>query len=186
MVMLCLELLFIYKYNRSSIKGDENFIILIIIYNFIKIQPLLDKRGRERFLLSCTSSNFPKYNRSSIKGDENPFQVKYWCLFREKYNRSSIKGDENKFKADSYSAISSEIQPLLDKRGREQKLKASSLTYFQKIQPLLDKRGRELTIIWFLIVENFFKYNRSSIKGDENSRSFNVVAKPFSNTTAPR
>ena len=36
------------KYNRSLIKGDENFGRIKEVNYIFKIQPLLDKRGRER------------------------------------------------------------------------------------------------------------------------------------------
>ena len=60
------------KYNRSSIKGDEN-----------------------RRFLEYNDTTFLKYNRSSIKGDENPASAAADVSVRRKYNRSSIKGDEN-------------------------------------------------------------------------------------------
>ena len=68
----CIDYEFFLKYNRSSIKGDENY-----FYHF------------------NSPFSFLKYNRSSIKGDENPFLsfFNFFVLF--KYNRSSIKGDEN-------------------------------------------------------------------------------------------
>ena len=40
--------------------------------------------------------------------------------------------------------LESQIQPLLDKRGREQIIHAIESKLFEQIQPLLDKRGREL------------------------------------------
>ena len=87
------------KYNRSSIKGDENSRIASISSVIsTKIQPLLDKRGREQLskFIGKPENNL-KYNRSSIKGDENYYQETISSYRNQKYNRSSIKGDENKF-----------------------------------------------------------------------------------------
>ena len=132
------------KYNRSSIKGDENF-----------------------HLLTLRKKNL-KYNRSSIKGDENRY-CNNWHIFSLlfKYNRSSIKGDENSFRSVTCSSIASKIQPLLDKRGRERCLVKILFHTQHEIQPLLDKRGREHLANRLLSYINR-KYNRSSIKGDEN------------------
>ena len=63
-----------HKYNRSSIKGDENFFLLFIIFYILK------------------------YNRSSIKGDENLLATNNLWDLPGKYNRSSIKGDENTYR----------------------------------------------------------------------------------------
>ena len=110
-----------------------------------------------------------KYNRSSIKGDENTTISLLIVYIGFKYNRSSIKGDENNNRRLRCHNATIEIQPLLDKRGREPrrrrcryclhlKYNRSSIkgdenyrvisikhTSSYEIQPLLDKRGRELT-----------------------------------------
>ena len=81
---------------------------------------------------------------------------------------------------------SMEIQPLLDKRGRERQYSGYWCIVVLEIQPLLDKRGREPIWIFNQITFFNFKYNRSSIKGDENTFVFVNVSVVVVNTTAPR
>ena len=47
----------------------------------------------------------------------------------------------------------------------------------KEIQPLLDKRGREQLISFLSYLDWISKYNRSSIKGDENSSLVQVCDK---------
>ena len=132
-----------------------------------KIQPLLDKRGREPLFLTTVFSVNSKYNRSSIKGDENPTLSLFYFLVIQKYNRSSIKGDENIRYLFLLCKFRLQIQPLLDKRGRELDNSCNCFFVHAKYNRSSIK-GDENRKAWVSATFLIIKYNRSSIKGDEN------------------